>query len=559
MLKIKDLTSDKKRLGLVISIAIILIGIIPQIIFIFYADPEKPYEIEATTLISEDGTRIEALIYKPRGISHEGVVVGHGYCGNKQYMQPLCIELVKRGFTVVNIDFRGHGSSDGRVLPSDHEHRYHGLMLDMEAGIDYLEDIDDIEKIGLVGHSMGGHTAVKTSEENPDKIEATVALGHIPDDDYDFEDISNLLVAIGQYEQTYTEEEALEFLEEYTGKEKVKVGELYGDFDDGDACKVVIGEGSEHLAGNLNPTIVKEMVQWFELAFNDEEADDIELTLLYTQLFYRIALIGVICLIFVLTIYFSNYLFKKEFVYPEKEIIKDISIKNLCIYYLIGLFIAFFILSEPLDLIFSPVTPIKNANTMLALLVGTTISIIIIYYFLLRKERLGFRDIPSKFKIMCSTNPKLAILYGITVAILYAASIAAISHWSNTATIPTIRESLIILYITALFFPFILVKEFYFRIIQGRLNEPNRLKEYFKMTGLGIFIDNIIFVPVMILLWGSDFLALALTVLMLFSIIQQILVTWVYMHSGRNILGSTLFLCIFYAWMIINFYPFEYI
>jgi pimeloyl-ACP methyl ester carboxylesterase len=559
MLKIKDITLDKKRLGLVISIAIILIGVIPLIIFTFYADPEKPYKVEATTLTSEDGTRIEALIYKPRGISHEGIVVGHGYCGNKQYMQPLCIELVKRGFTVVNIDFRGHGSSDGRVLPSDHAHRYHGLMLDMEAGIDYLEDLDEIEQIGLVGHSMGGHTAVITSEEHPDKIEATVSLGHIPHDDYDFEDISNLLVAIGQFEQTYTEEDALEFLEEYTGKENVKVGEVYGDFDDGDACKVVIGEGSEHLAGNLNPTIVREMVQWFELAFNGEKADDVELTLFYTQLFYRIALIGVICLIFVLTIYFSNYLFKNQLIYPEKGIIKDISIKKLCIYYLLGLFIAFFILLEPLNLIFSVVTPIKNANTMLALLVGSAISTIIIYYFLLKRERLGFRDIPSKFKLMCSSNPKLSLLYGIGIAILYISSITAISHWSNTATIPTIREYLMILYITALFFPFILVKEFYFRIIQGRLNEPHRLKEYFKMTGLGIILDNILFVPIMLILWGSDFLALALTVVILFSIIQQILVTWVYMHSGRNILGSTLFLCIFYAWMIINFYPFEYI
>lgn len=557
MLKIKDLTSDKKRLGLVISIAIILIGIIPLIIFIFYAEPDKSYKIEQTTLVSADGTKIEALIYTPKGISHEGIVVGHGYCGNKQYMQPLCIELVKRGFTVVNIDFRGHGSSDGHLPTRTDENRYHGLHLDMEAAIDYLEDIDDIEQIGLVGHSMGAHTAVKVSEDHPNTIEATVSIGHIPSDDNDFDDISNLLVAIGQYEQTYTKEEAIEFLEEYTGKSDVKVGVLYGDFDDGDACKVVIGEGSEHLAGNLNPTIVTEMVQWFELAFNGEKADDIELTLLYTQLFYRIALIGVVCLIFVLTIYFSNYLFKKEFVYPEKEIIKDISIKNLCIYYLISFFIVFFIIREPLDLIFPPITPIMTANALLALLVTTAISILIIFYFLLRKERLGFRDIPSKFKLMCSSNPKLSIIYGFAIAILSTASIAAISHWSNTATIPTIRESLIILYLTALFFPFILVKEFYFRIIQGRLNEPNRLKEYFKMTGLGIFIDNILLVPVMVLLWGSHSLALTLSVLILFSIIQQILVTWVYMHSGRNILGSTLFLCIFYSWMIINFFPFE--
>ncbi len=556
---IRYLTSDKKRLGIVVSIAIIMIGVIPLIYYTYYADPDRSYKIEQETLISEDGTRIEALIYKPKGISHEGIVVGHGYCGNKRYMQPLCIELVKRGFTVVNIDFRGHGSSDGHLPIREDENRYFGLKLDMEAAIDYLEDIDEIEQIGLVGHSMGAHTAVKVSEDHPDKIEATVSIGHIPDDDNDFDDISNLLVAIGQYEQTMNEGDALEFLEEYTGEENVKVGKQYGDFDDGDACKVVIGEGSEHLGANLNPTIVTEMIQWFELAFNGKKANDIELTMHYTQIFYRIALIGVISLIFVLTIYLSNHLFKNDFSYPEKEIIKDISIKNLCIYYLIGFFIAFFLLLEPLDLIFSFVTPIENANTMLAILVGTAISIIILYYFLLRRERLGFKDIFSKIKIMCSANPKLSLIYGATAAVLYTVSISALTHWSNTTTFPTFREVLVILYITTLFFPFLLIKEFYFRTIQGQLNKSSRLKEYFKMTGLGIFIDNVLFLPLMIILWGSHSLALYLTVLILFSIIQQIFVTWVYMHSGRNILGSTLFLCIFYAWMIINFYPFEFI
>lgn len=143
----------------------------------------------------------------------------------------------------------------------------------------------------------------------------------------------------------------------------------------------------------------------------------------------------------------------------------------------------------------------------------------------MRRERLGFRDIPSKFKMICSSNPKLSIIYGFVIAILSTASITAISHWSNTATIPTNRESLLILYLTALFFPFILVKEFYFRLIQGHLNEANRLKEYFKMTGLGIFIDNILLVPIMVLLWGLHSLALTLSVLILFSIIQQVFVT----------------------------------
>jgi hypothetical protein len=65
----------------------------------------------------------------------------------------------------------------------------------------------------------------------------------------------------------------------------------------------------------------------------------------------------------------------------------------------------------------------------------------------------------------------------------------------------------------------------------------------------------------MLIAWGDtpiSFVALALFVFILFSIIQQIITTWVYMYSGRNIVGSTLFLSIMYAWMIVNFFPFGF-
>jgi hypothetical protein len=80
------------------------------------------------------------------------------------------------------------------------------------------------------------------------------------------------------------------------------------------------------------------------------------------------------------------------------------------------------------------------------------------------------------------------------------------------------------------------------------------------MVGIGIGLDSLLIVPLMLLIWGQGsifgFLALALTVVLIYNVIQQILVTWVYMYSGRNLLGSTIFLCLFYAWMMVNFYPF---
>jgi hypothetical protein len=111
-----------------------------------------------------------------------------------------------------------------------------------------------------------------------------------------------------------------------------------------------------------------------------------------------------------------------------------------------------------------------------------------------------------------------------------------------------------------LLFPFFFLREFYLRgFIQERLKYASRIREYFTMLVIAIFIDILIFIPVMMIGWQSislSFVALALTAVTLFIIFQQVLTTWVYMNSGRNILGSTVFYCILFAWMAICFYPF---
>ncbi len=130
-----NLKSDKKKLALVVSGLIIITGVIPLIILIFAADLNNPYTIESISLTSEDGIRLNTLKYTPSDDNGGGVVVAHGYCGNAQHMQPMSIELAKRGFTVINIDFRGHGASEGYLLSTE-------LINDVKAAVEYLENID---------------------------------------------------------------------------------------------------------------------------------------------------------------------------------------------------------------------------------------------------------------------------------------------------------------------------------------------------------------------------------------------------------------------------------
>ena len=160
---------------------------------------------------------------------------------------------------------------------------------------------------------------------------------------------------------------------------------------------------------------------------------------------------------------------------------------------------------------------------------------------------------------MCSIKPARSIFFGIIIALISILSIAAIWHWSVHHTLPTIRGAGKMILLTLISFPFFLIKEFYFRNVQGRLETSNKFEEYFVMVGIGIFMDNFLIISIIIIgklnLAYLPPYALYLLAWVIFSIIQNITVTWVYINSGRNILGSTIFISIFYSWMIVVFFP----
>jgi hypothetical protein len=159
---------------------------------------------------------------------------------------------------------------------------------------------------------------------------------------------------------------------------------------------------------------------------------------------------------------------------------------------------------------------------------------------------------------MVSIQAIKSLTFGATVALISILSIAAIWHWSIQNTLPTLRGLGSIILITLTSFPFFFLREFYFRNIQNKLNTSNNYEEYLIMAGIGIFIDN--FLVVSIILIGKMNLAylppyaLYMIAWVIFSIIQNCTVTWVYIHS-RNILSSTIFISIFYAWMMVVFFP----
>lgn len=299
-------------------------------------------------------------------------------------MHPLSIELVKRGFVVLSIDLRGHGSSEGDLGTS--RERTSGLALDMKACVEYLEDLGFVDRIGLVGHSMGGGTAMATAEQYPYKTNATVAIGALSTS-IDFENVSNLLVAYGLYEQDITHEEALALLEAYTGlKSGVELNTQYGDFDNGNATRSVVGPYSEHLAEVFYDVIPYETMQWFERAFNGVQPDDIQLTAHYLMTSLIVSYIGCLMLLFVIISCLGSSIFRVGQSRLGARMTDGRSPKLPILGYPIVMLIAL-VVTPPVSEVFDDVFPMTMLNSVFAMLVvGPAIGVTVVSLLLSRSR-----------------------------------------------------------------------------------------------------------------------------------------------------------------------------
>lgn len=91
------------------------------------------------------------------------VVLVHGLLGNRQQWQPVATALVDAGYRVIALDARGHGQSDKPV-----ETRQYGVRMveDVAQLLDHL----DLERVHLVGYSMGGLITNRFRAEHPDRL-----------------------------------------------------------------------------------------------------------------------------------------------------------------------------------------------------------------------------------------------------------------------------------------------------------------------------------------------------------------------------------------------------
>ena len=94
------------------------------------------------------------------------VVILHGLFGNSDNWQTHAKKLAEY-FRVILVDQRNHGHSDWSV-----EFSYDLMSADL---FELFESLD-LKKVILIGHSMGGKTAIQFAQEHPSFIEKLIVI-----------------------------------------------------------------------------------------------------------------------------------------------------------------------------------------------------------------------------------------------------------------------------------------------------------------------------------------------------------------------------------------------
>ena len=98
------------------------------------------------------------------------LVLAHGLTATRRYVVHGSRGLERAGHRVVSYDARGHGDSDPAPDPAAYE--YSDLVADLGAVLDERE----LDRVALVGASMGAATTLAYALAHPDRVAALVQI-----------------------------------------------------------------------------------------------------------------------------------------------------------------------------------------------------------------------------------------------------------------------------------------------------------------------------------------------------------------------------------------------
>ncbi len=132
-------------------------------------DPGSNYDRYIASYLSE-GNKIYALLTVPQGEKSESgwpvVIFNHGYIPPAQYRTAeryvaYVDAFARNGYIVFKSDYRGHGNSEGEATGGYGSSAYTIDILNAVSSIKNYPDADP-DRIGMWGHSLGGHITLRS-------------------------------------------------------------------------------------------------------------------------------------------------------------------------------------------------------------------------------------------------------------------------------------------------------------------------------------------------------------------------------------------------------------
>ena len=158
----------KTTMTILIGITIIIIALSFILVYANTHPPKYPLylppstfkaDYEEVSFSSEDGITLKGWLVKPLHprTPSPAIIICHGVGANRSDFTELAVQLKKRGYFVLQFDFRGHGESGGSRTSLGYLEQK-----DVFAAIDYLKSRREIDKnrLGIYGFSMGGAAAI---------------------------------------------------------------------------------------------------------------------------------------------------------------------------------------------------------------------------------------------------------------------------------------------------------------------------------------------------------------------------------------------------------------
>ena len=146
-----------------------------------------------------------------------------------------------------------------------------------------------------------------------------------------------------------------------------------------------------------------------------------------------------------------------------------------------------------------------------------------------------------------------SLIFGLVAFLFSFATLTGILHWSLFDLFPTTRELGATILIAMLLIPYALLDQLYIRNLQSHVAR-GRIKEEIKVVLLASIAKTAIFVPLLLLDLG---LASLIVIILLIGLpFLELLSTWVFMYSGRNLIAPTLYTALILAWVLVAVMPF---